>query len=105
VVQRRRFPLTFPGFTVSQRGRERTAAATVVVVVVVVAARDGNREIALATLIFKSAKLQEARGQIELPAAGHGEPTGRATGGRTIRRTCAIDSRRSISAPALPASR
>jgi len=57
-VVQRRFPLTFSGFTVSQRGRD-----------VAVAARDGNREIALATLIFKSAKLQEARGQIELPAA------------------------------------
>lgn len=31
--------------------------------------RDGNREIALPTLIFKNAKLQEARGQIDPPAA------------------------------------
>lgn len=44
--------------------------------------RDGNREIALPTLIFKNAKLQEARGQIDPPrrrSAGHGEPAGGTT--------------------------
>lgn len=88
----RRFPLVAPRFTVSQEEEEeeegeegeeemernegRTERNQ--------SRRDGNREIALATLIFKNTKLQEARGQIDPPCrrgAGRGEPAGGATGG------------------------
>lgn len=62
--------------------------------------RDGNREIALPTLIFKNAKLQEARGQIDPPRC-RPRGTGRRYNGQRGR-TCtpATDSsRRSPNAP------
>ena len=76
-MQHRRFPLVAPRFTVSQAEGAGRGMKTERNWRVPLPRCDGNREIALPTLIFKNAKLQEARGQIDLPrrrSVGRGEP-------------------------------